>query len=275
MIILPTTIADMKDSDSVFFIDLYVLKLISGTLYFSACDVDIDWYIPGTTTAVTYSAQPIEREVLKSTVDNRVDTTTIRISNATDEFTSALLQSFDFRGSDVEILQIAYPGSLSDPEAYNYRFLGYIDAPSLDMSKGTFEAQLKAKLPNLESCRTVMKSCNAWFGDSEECGATKVSITSTVATGSTQNVIYSAGLGQSDNYWKNGVITIGYESKKVISSTSGSVTVEYPFFSAPEIGTSFTIVTGCDKTQTDCSRWNNLANYSGFPSISLEYIIKT
>ena len=273
MKILPTKISAMKDSDSVFFIDLYVLHLISGDLHFAACDEPINFYSPGTTTVVTYSAQPIERDVLKATVDNKVDTTKITISNATEEFTSALLQSFDFRGSDVEIIQIAYPDSLTDPTAYRYVFLGYIDAPSIDMGKATFEAQLKVKIPNLESNRTVGKPCNAWFGDAEECGVTQVVGSGTCEPNSTQNIIYYYGFTGS-TYWLNGVITIGYESKKIISQGDGWVQVEYPFFSSPT-NHYFTIVTGCDKTQTDCKRWNNLSNYSGFPSINTEFLIKT
>lgn len=275
MIILPTKLSTMKDSSSVFFIDLYVLHLASGDLHIAAADITIPWYSPGTTTPVIYKPQPIEREALKQTVDNRVDTMTIRISNVTDDFTSALFQSFDFRGSEVEIIRIAYPDSLGDPDAYQYVFPGYIDAPSLDMSKGTFEAQLKTKMPNYDSCRTVMKSCNAWFGDPDECGVTQVNHSSTVGANSTQYTIYDTSLTQAANYWKSGVCIIGFEAKKVISSAVGSITVEYPFYSVPAVGVSYTVVTGCDKSQTDCRRWGNLTNYSGFPSISTEYLIKT
>lgn len=275
MIELPIVMSEMKEKYSVFFIDLYVIHLASGDLHIAAADENIPFYIPGATTEVTYSAQPIEREVLKSTADSKVNTVTIRIANVSDDFTTALFQSFDFRGSEVEILQIAYPDSLGDPEAYRLAFPGYIDAPSLDMSKATFEAQLKTKMPNYETCRTVMKACGVWFGDADECGATQETQSGTVGANSTQTTIYDSSITQAANYWRNGVCTIGFESKKIISSTVGSITVEYPFYSTPAVGTSYTIVSGCDHTQTDCSRHGNLVNYGGFPSISTEYLIKS
>jgi hypothetical protein len=275
MITLPVSLSTMKDLDSVFFVDLYVMKLISGSLYFNNADVKIPWFIPGTTTLVDYTPVPFERGELKQSVDNRVDNCSIKVSNVTDDFTSALFQSFDFRGSDVDIYQIAYPDSLGVASAYKQAFAGYIDAPSLDMSTGTFEATLKARMPNLETYRTCKGACNAWFGDADECGATQDTKTSTVATGSTQLTIYDAAITEAAGYWKSGVCVIGFESKKIISSAVGSITVEFPFYSVPSVGTSYTIVTGCDKTQTDCKRHSNIKNFSGFPAVIFQYQVIT
>jgi len=275
MITLPVTLSTMKDSDSVFFIELYVIKLISGSLYFNNSDIKIPWFIPGTSTPVDYIPEPIERGELKQSVDNRVDNCNIKISNITDDFTSALFQSFDFRGSDVDIIQIAYPGSLGKPEEYKHTFAGYIDAPSLDMSTGTFEALLKARIPNLETYRTVKGSCNAWFGDADECGIVQDTKTAMVVGGTTQLTIYSAAINEPINHWASGVCTIGFESKKIISSAVGSVTVEFPFYSVPVVGTEFNIVTGCDKTKTDCKRHGNLTNFTGFSAVVFEYQVKS
>ena len=275
MITLPQSLADMKDSSSVFFIDLYVLHLATGNIYLSACDTDVKWYIPYTGTPVTYIAQPIERGDFKQSVDDKVDNVDIRISNATDDFSSALFNSFDFRGSDVDIIQIAYPASLNDPLAFKHVFCGYMDNPSLDMKSATFQTSLKAKVPNMQSCRSLMLSCNAWFGDPDECGITLDSKTSTLAAECTQTIFYDSSRTEGTNYWKNGVVTIGFESKKVVSSANGSITVEYPFFSAPKVGTSYTVTNGCDKSKTDCIRHGNLQNYSGFMGIPFEYQVKT
>jgi Phage conserved hypothetical protein BR0599./Uncharacterized conserved protein (DUF2163). len=275
MITLPTIMSEAKEQSSVFFIDLYVLTLATGTLHYAACDEDISWYIPGTSTAVTYSALPIERNELKQSVDNKVDNVTIKIANCDDAFTSVLLQSFDLRGSNMDIYQISYPGSLTDPDAYKYTFAGFLDAPALDLGKATFEATLEQRLPNLESYRTVGQSCNAWFGDEDECGVTQDSKTSTVGANSTQYVIYDSSITQSDDYWANGVCVIGYETKKIISSAKGSITVEYPFYSTPTKGTSYTILTGCNHTQTNCKKYGNLKNFGGFPCVNLEYNVKS
>ena len=257
------------------FIDLYVLHLITGDIYISACDTDIPWYIPRTSTVVTYVAQPIERGDFKQTSDNKVDNVDIKIDNTTDDFTSAMMQSFDFRGTNVDIVSIAYPASLSDSDAYKFVFNGYLDAPILDMSNATFQATLKSRTPAIEGGRTCMLSCGAWFGSAEECGATLDTRNGTVTSSSTQSIIYCPSDGTPDNYWKSGVLSIGFESKKVIASTSTSKTVEFPFYSVPPIGTAFSVSSGCDKSKTDCIRHGNLQNYGGYPSIPFEYQIKT
>lgn len=265
----------MKDSDSVFFVELYVIKLISGSLYFCNVDEEIHWFIPGTSTPVTYTPEPIDRGELKSSVDNRVDSCTITVSNVTDDFTSAMFQSFDFRGSSVDIYTICYPDSLGNPQAYTQVFAGYIDQPSLDMSKATFEAALKARMPNLETYRTIRNSCGSWFSDPEECCATQATKTTTVGTGSTQTTIYSSEFTESADHWKNGVCIIGFESKKIIASAVGSVTVDFPFYTVPSQGTPVTVLSGCDKTLADCKRHGNAVNFGGFPAIVYEYTTKT
>jgi len=275
MITLDTTLTTMKESSDPFFVELYVLSLVSGELYFTSADVDIQYFIPGTSTVVTYIAQPLERGEIKASVDSRVDSCSITISDVTNEFLSALFESFDFRGSNVDIYEIAYPGSLGNSNAYTQMFAGYIDAPSLDCSKATFSATLKARSPNLETYRTVSATCNAWFGDADECGVTQATKTTTVGTGSTQVTLYSTAITETANYWKSGVCTIGFESKKIIASTVGSVTVEYPFYSVPSVGLNFNISSGCDKTATDCKKWNNLTSFSGFPAVVFEYSVKT
>ena len=41
MIILPQKMSEMKDSDATFFIELYIVKLKTGTIYLAATDTDI------------------------------------------------------------------------------------------------------------------------------------------------------------------------------------------------------------------------------------------
>lgn len=274
-IVLPKKIADMKESDSVFFVELYIMHAVTGDLYMAAFDVDIDWFIPNTTQKVTYVALPIQRGSIAKYDDDKIDNVDIQISDVTKEFSSALFNSFDLRGTMVDIIQIAYPDSLEDGSQYRSAFSGYIDSPSLDEASGVFKMSLMAIVPNVSNCRKLSLSCNAWFGDSEECGAVVSTHNGTVQMGSTQNVIYDSALQQAENYWKNGVITIGFESRKIKSSTAGNVVTEYPFFSIPPIGTSFSLQNGCDKSYADCNRHNNTRNFSGFPAIPFDIVVKS
>ena len=273
---LDSTIATRKESSTVSFCDLYVIHLVSGEIYYTNNDVDITWYIPGTSTPQTYQAQPIQRGKLTQTSDDKVDSVDLQISDITQDFSSAMLSSFDFRGVYVSIYQIDRLASLGKPTAYKYVFYGFMDTPGLDESTGTFTCTLLQDVPNQTHCRTMMLTCNAWFGDSEECGATVDTRTSTVAAGSTSKTIVHAADSTGENYWINGVITIGYESRQIKSSNSTSITVDIPFFSTPITNAAISYTNGCNKSYTDCKRHNNTKNYSGFLSIPLtEYVITT
>lgn len=274
MITLPTALADTKDNSSVDFCDLYVIRTISGNMYICANDEDIWWYDPQTGTPVLYMAQPIQRGKLSQSTDDKIDNVDLQISNVTENFSSAMFQSFDFRGTMVDIYQIHRVNSIGEPTAYKYVFYGYIDVPALNESTGVFTCTLMQVIPNMESCRTFMLTCNAWFGDEEECGAEEKIVTSTVASRSTQNIINHANDNSPVDYYKNGVISIGYESKKIIASTSTSITVEYPFFSVPTVGTPIVYQNGCDRSYPDCLRHNNTKNFSGFKSLPSQLVIR-
>ncbi|WP_395698414.1 DUF2163 domain-containing protein [Methylocella sp.] len=51
-------------------------------------------------------------------------------------------------------------------------------------------------------------------------------------------------------------------------AASGSLALAYPLASAPAVGDSFVVYQGCDHTRATCqSRFNNLANFRGFPFV--------
>jgi hypothetical protein len=249
--------------------------MVTGDLFMCANDVDIPWYIPYTSTPALYAAQPIKRGTLSQSTDDKIDNMSIEISNVTRQFSSALFQSFDFRGTKVDVIQIAYPVSIGVPGAFKHVFRGYIDTPGLNEKEGTFTATIMQEIPNMKSCRSLMLTCNAWFGDAEECGAQVTTMNNSVGVGSTQNIIYHANDYTQPDYFKSGTCSIGYESKKIIASTSTSITVEYPFFTVPATGLAVNYVNGCDRTHPDCIRHNNSQNFSGFLSVPFEFAIRS
>lgn len=272
MIILPQELANYKDGDSTFYVELYVFHLVFGDMYIAALDADVDFYIPGTTTPVKYLSCPIKREEIKSTVDCKTDGTTISVENIDDRFTAALFSGYEFTHKVVEIIQIKYPESLNDPSAFMTVFKGYLDAPKLDRGKATFEAQVKSFAPDCQPGRTMMLSCNAEFGDPEDCGASKDTQTGTIQSGSNVHAIYIQQT-KPDGYWRNGIITIGYESKMIEDSVGNKIVLRYPFYFVPQ--GIYTVERGCDKTNSTCKAYVNNSNYSGFPSIPFELQIKS
>lgn len=276
MVNLDSTLAADKEKSTVSFCDLYVIHLETGEIYYTNNDVDIHWYIPGTSTEQIYRAQPISRGKLTQTTDDKIDSVDLQISNVTHDFSGALLSSFDFRGVYVSIYQIHRYDSIGKPDAYKSVFYGFMDTPGLDESTATFTCTLLQDIPNQTHCRTMMLTCNAWFGDADECGASIDSRTSTVSAGSTSKTIVHPADNTAENYWINGTVTIGYESRQVKSSNSTSITVDIPFFSNPTTGVALSYTNGCDKSYSDCKRHANTKNYSGFLAIpTTEYTVVT
>ncbi len=262
---LPVTLMSYKESSSVFLVELYILYLKTGNLYLCAADQDI------TFAGQQYLAVPIERDAVKSSSDSKVDDTTLRISNVSDEFTAALYSGTDFRGCDCSIFQVPYPECLTDTTLVNPVIYGYLDAPILKQKEATFEVTVKAQVPNLSHSRTFQLSCNSEFADGESCFGSKATTSGTTQVGTTASTIV---LPQSydSNYWINGIITSSYESRMVESSEGNVVNLRYPFSFVP---TSFEISRGCDGSFYACGIHGQQQNYAGYPSLPRELTIRS
>ena len=277
---LATSLNQMKDKGEVFFVNLVILHFLTGDVFLAALDQDIEWFKPNTDVKQKYLAVPLQIGSVSKSADSTVDNVELTISNVNSTFSSALFNATDFRGTMVSIIQIAYPDSLTDSSQYKYLFYGYMDEPKFKESDATFTTTLCAVVPNMTNHRTLGLTCSSWFGDSEECGATLTKVIGKVAAESTTTVIHmkdSALLDGStfvDDYFKNGVITVGWEARKVISSTGKTVTVEYPFFNDKMTDLDFTLENGCDGSLADCKRHGNQQNFGGFPAIPTELVIK-
>lgn len=255
------------NDESIVFVELYNFHLKNGDVYFAACNIDIPF------DNKIYLAFPIERSQIKSTVDNKIDNTEIKVSNVDDVFTSALFQGYDFRGCMVDIIQIIYPDSLQDSSLFRWVFSGYMDTPVLNEKEKIFKVTLKANLPNLQVGRISMLSCNSEFADQINCFANKDLCAGTVQSGSDQNTIYIQQ-NRVDNYWRNGHITINYETRKIKSNVGNKIITEYPFSFKPN-GSTYTIERHCDKSFKNCKEFGQGQNFAGFPAIPFEQVIKT
>lgn len=272
MLILPTVLAEAKEKSSVFLIELYIFRLRNTTLYYAACDEEIPWFIPGTSNPVVYKPFPIEREDINTSVDGTIDSTKIKVSNINDVFTLALFSGYDFTHKIVDILTISYPDSLTVPAGYTHDFRGYMDAPKLSRKDGTFEVELKSPMPDCQPGRTFMLSCNAEFGDPDDCGASLDTQVGIIQTGSSSNEIIIEQT-RDDDYWKDGIITIANESRNIEGNVGKKISLRYPLYVEP-VG-NYNISRGCDKTKPSCIERQNLQNHSGFPAIPFELVVKS
>jgi uncharacterized phage protein (TIGR02218 family) len=105
------------------------------------------------------------------------------------------------------------------------------------------------------------------------CGLVKSAFgtAGTVGAGSTGSVINWSGASTNFN---QGTITFSSGvnagvTANVKSAVAGvSLTLSYPLLNAPSAGDAFTAYFGCDHTQFTCTnKFNNLANFRGFPYI--------
>lgn len=267
MIVLPQKMSEMKDSDATFFIELYIVNLKTGTIYLAATDTDI------TFAGQTYMAIPFQRETIDRSMDNVIDSCEISLGDGDYDKLAYLSNGFDFRGADVTIFKIAYPDSLEDDTIKSISFMGYIN--SCSYSDGVFSFSLNTRLPNIEvPNRTCQLCCNSDFGD-EECGISLEETRVQLATGSTNsNILLSATY--STDYWKDGVIFIKGESRLILSNEGNKIIVNYSFLQSDiKGGMEATLIRGCDKTKETCrDRFNNMQNFSGFPSIPFEAIYR-
>lgn len=266
MKILPVSMERAKELASSFFIELYVLHLKTGIIRICNCDEII------TFAGNEYYPVPIQRGTIKSTVDAKIDNVELKIADTDNSKVSALLQGFDFRGRYVEILRIQYPESLEDDNAVMTMFYGYLDTPSY--SNGEFTVTVKASFPNNKiPCRITQYFCNAQFGD-EQCKMDKVKRSVSVNTNDyLPNKIKLNEEGIEAGFYKNGLITIGYETKLIKDNTVEDgvcyVLTQYPFLG--DILETAILQRNCDKTPEMCDKYDNRKNYSGFLAVPKEF----
>lgn len=267
MIILPQKMSEMKDSDATFFIELYIVNLKTGTIYLAATDTDI------TFAGQTYMAIPFQRETIDRSMDNVIDSCEISLGDGDYDKLAYLSNGFDFRGADVTIFKISYPDSLEDDTIKSISFMGYVN--SCSYSDGVFSFSLNTRLPNIEvPNRTCQLCCNSEFGDSE-CGISLEETNVELATGSTSSNILLPSTYET-NYWKDGVIFIKGESRLILSNEGNKIVVNYSFLQSDiKGGMEATLIRGCDKTKETCqNRFNNMKNFSGFPTIPFENVYR-
>ena len=266
MKILPVSIEKAKEQASSFFVELYNVYLKTGTIRICNCDTVINF------NGYNYYPVPIERGNIKSTVDAKIDNMDLKISDADNEKVSALLEGFDFRGRRVEIFRIQYPESLTDNNIVIPVFWGYLDAPAY--SNGEFTCTVKASFPKGKvPFRYTQYICNNTFGD-ENCKMKKEKVTVDIEEASSSPANIKTSYVGKDDYYKNGLITIGYETKMIKTNTSnGFISTYYPFLG--ELKGKAILQRNCDKTPEMCEHYKNRQNYGGFLAIPKEFRLGT
>ena len=146
----------------------------------------------------------------------------------------------------------------------------------ITIDKGKYTVEMRGMVQQLTQSvgRIISPLCDANFGDSRcTLSLTAYTFTATVTSVTDNGTFFATGLTQAINYFSNGRLTWtsgsnngrsievkGFVQTQVILSLSMGYDIQ--------IGDTFTIVAGCDKTSATClNTFNNLINFRGFPDV--------
>lgn len=249
-------------------IELYQVYLDEVALYFAAHDQDVEFF-DDQGAPVTYHSLGLSRTPIKTNVETKVDEVTVSLDNVNREM-SAYVAHTEINGRRLKIIKV-FLDLLDDPDHAVTVFDGIMDAPILN--EYAMQVTVRSRLDTLGVVtprRRYRKLCNWRFG-SPECGIdlATVTVTGTVsAIGEDGKTFTLSGRNEAADYFVDGVLTIGGESRIVTASNGASITVDFPFFEA-EVGQPYTLRRGCNKSfdKSCVSRFNNGANFGGFLSV--------
>ena len=265
----------MQSNQTFILADLYTITTPSGVVLRYA-DFDID-LISGSNT-FSASGPVLKREKTRTVIGLEVDTLDVEIyPRPTDlvngmQFLVAAAAGF-FDGSNLTLERafiigtqtvvgtlIMFSGVFADLEIARakiaLRVNSDISALQIQLPRNVYQAPCLHSLYDTDC--SVVRSSFATAG--------------TVVGGSTASTIRN-GLAQSATYFDSGyvVFTSGNLNgvKRTIKSYSpGIFTIYNPLSVIPEVGDTFNIYPGCDKSMATCSsKFSNLSNFRGFPFV--------
>jgi len=244
-------------------IELYQIYFDEDTLYLAAYNADINFFNEAGT-PTTYYGTGISRSPIRTNVDTRVDQCTVSLDNVSREL-SALAAHTKFANRRLKIIKV-FKGLLDSASNHIVIFDGIMDAPVI--TQEALGVTVTSRLDILgvyTPRRTYQRHCGWQFGSSE-CGVAATKVIGTVSAISGTSLTLG-GRTEASNHFKDGVLTIGNESRRIISSSAGSITVEFAFDRA-KVGNTYSLRRGCDKVYETCqNRFSNGARFGGFRSV--------
>jgi lambda family phage minor tail protein L len=173
---------------------LYAVEVATGTtLYYTSNNANVNFYIPGTSTAQTYTAVPITHDQIESNTKGEVGSVQLTIQNVNRYVIALLLNSDALRGCKVTIL-LVFSDSLTDSDNYLLDEY-YIDSSTVTESAAVFNLKSKFVINQvvLPSRRYKRDQCS-WSFKGIECGY------SGVASSCKKTFSYCVMLGNQSRY---------------------------------------------------------------------------
>jgi len=154
----------------------------SATLYYAQYTdgQSISYFIPGTSTAQTYTPAPFEISEIANNIQGQIDSLQLTLSNV-NRTIGGYLHSYDaLRGCTVNILKV-FKGGLTDPNS-NMRDIYSIDSCTLTENTAQFTLTTKFEIQKVTlPFRTYRRDQCQWTFGGTECNPAGVN--ATVAAG--------------------------------------------------------------------------------------------
>lgn len=146
----------------------------------------------------------------------------------------------------------------------------------LDDSKAEVEFRSLTQLLSQGLGRVYGHECDADLGDSR-CGITisTYTVTGTITSVNDNQVFTDSGRSEADDYFNYGLLTWTSGNNNGLSmdvkdydGTNDQFTLAEPMPFTVQVGDTYSVYRGCDKTKSTCKDvFNNLVNFRGFAEI--------
>lgn len=156
------------------------------------------------------------------------------------------------------------------------KFVGQItEITDISRTKVTFNAADYNYLLNMKvPARLIQSNCPWSFADTN-CGLDASTFTTnfTAASGTTTFIMTpGTAFTQPAGYFTQGVVkcltgaNAGLSQAVKLHDTSGNLQTMYPWLLTPQVGDTFSVIAGCDKSVGTCTtKFNNLIHFGGMP----------
>lgn len=265
------------DSKNLKIADLYTITLTNGLIWrLTSADFDIKH------SGNTYSCQNagISRSEMSWQQGLSVDDVMIELNPSPNDRLGSisLVEAFrngSFDGAEIQLDMAFYKnGWKSAPLILEKLFVGNMDVEEVSGSYVKLTIKSLTELLNTSFPADVYQTACHYPLYGTGCGVNRTNFAenSIVQSGSTKKQL-NCSLTKVAGYYQNGIVefTSGTNiniKKSIKLHTSGVITLSTPLQYAPQVGDTFAIFAGCDKTMATCKgKFNNLDNFSGTPFI--------
>lgn len=257
--------------------DLYTLTLGNGTVFrWSGADVAL------TGNGHTWVLGPgLKRSMLRQVIGVSVDDMKVTITDNIGTLINgqklmAFIRAGGFVGARMQVDRAFWGRGATQPVGALMWFAGTVSVPGGDRRSGnlTIESDLN-RLSIMVPGEVYQTSCRNTVYDSACTKQRSAFVVSGASTSTTDpsRISFSHSLVQAAGYFALGTVTMNSGanagiSRSVKTHTSSSLTVLNPWPFAVAAGDTFSVVPGCDGSQTTCTtKFSNVINFRGHPYI--------